>query len=206
MIGIVKQKMLCRVRKMILYYYNHLRFEPGTYFDNLTVFGGYNKLYNGVDLISCYIGEGTYVGHRSKLSFAKIGKFCSIGQDVRIVVGHHPLTQEVSSHPAFYSTREQAGFTFARESRYDEFTYVDTENRYCVIIGNDVWIGSNAIILEGVKIGDGAAIGAGSLITKDVEPFSVYVGNPQRMIKYRFEKQKRDRILGIPGGIIRLNI
>nr|WP_246566018.1 CatB-related O-acetyltransferase [Tissierella simiarum] len=57
------------------------------------------------------------------------------------------------------------------------------------IIGNDVWIGSNAVILRGVKVGNGAVIGAGAIVTKDVEPYSIVVGNPARVIKKRFSEQ-----------------
>jgi len=56
----------------------------------------------------------------------------------------------------------------------------------CTIIGNDVWIGAQAIIKEGVKIGNGAVIGANSFVNKDVEPFSIVVGSPAKHIKYRF--------------------
>jgi acetyltransferase-like isoleucine patch superfamily enzyme len=59
-----------------------------------------------------------------------------------------------------------------------------------IAIGNDVWIGSNVIILPGVTIGDGAVIGAGSIVTKNVEPYAIVVGNPTRMIKKRFDDQK----------------
>jgi acetyltransferase-like isoleucine patch superfamily enzyme len=58
-----------------------------------------------------------------------------------------------------------------------------------VTIGDDVWVGSNAIILHGVTIGQGAVIGAGSVVTKDVEPFSITVGNPARHIKFRFSAE-----------------
>lgn len=54
-----------------------------------------------------------------------------------------------------------------------------------VVIGNDVWIGSRVIILSGVHIGDGSVIGAGSIVTKDVEPYSIVAGNPARLIRKR---------------------
>ena len=60
-----------------------------------------------------------------------------------------------------------------------------TYTRKPITIGNDVWIGACSIILKGVKIGDGAIVGAGSVVTKDVEPYSVVAGNPAKLIKYR---------------------
>ena len=64
-----------------------------------------------------------------------------------------------------------------------------------VVIGNDVWIGADAIILPGVRIGDGAVIAAGAVVTKDVECYEVVGGNPARHIKYRFEQSTIDKLM-----------
>ena len=56
-------------------------------------------------------------------------------------------------------------------------------------IGNDVWIGLNSTILAGVKIGNGSVIGANSVVTKDVEDYAIYAGNPAKLIKYRFDER-----------------
>ena len=67
-----------------------------------------------------------------------------------------------------------------------------------VIIGNDVWIGTRAIILSGVVIGDGAVIAAGAVVTKDIPPYAIVGGNPAKIIKYRFsddEIKKHETIL-----------
>ncbi len=66
-----------------------------------------------------------------------------------------------------------------------------------VVIGNDVWIGANAIILPGVNIGDGAVIGAGTVVTKDVPPYAIVGGNPARVIKYRFDENTINTLLKI---------
>ena len=59
-----------------------------------------------------------------------------------------------------------------------------------IIIEDNVWIGANCVILKGVKIGEGAIIGAGSIVTKDIKPYSINVGNPCKMIKFRLDKEK----------------
>ena len=63
------------------------------------------------------------------------------------------------------------------------------------IIGNDVWLGAGCIINQGVKIGDGAVVGAGSFVNKDVEPFSIVVGSPAKLLKYRFDEDVREAIV-----------
>ena len=75
------------------------------------------------------------------------------------------------------------------ENPYDYLTIKDC------LINDDVWIGANAIILRGVKIGIGAVIGAGAIVTKDVPNFSVVAGVPARVIKYRFDIKKQNAIL-----------
>ena len=107
------------------------------------------------------IGEGSYVSEFSHISqFTTIGKYCSIGNLVTIGAQPHPL---------------------------DGFTTFPFKHRYSAItrIGNDVWIGSNAVILGGLTIGDGAVVGAGSVVTKNVPPYAIVVGNQARILRYR---------------------
>ena len=63
-----------------------------------------------------------------------------------------------------------------------------------IIVEDDVWIGMNALILSGVKIGKGAIIGAGSVISKDIPPYAIAVGNPCKVIKYRFSEEIRKKV------------
>jgi len=107
--------------------------------------------------------------------YTKIGRYCSFSDGVCVFNANHPLEYK-STHPFFYSP---------------DFGYVDEEliSRRTIEIGNDVWIGRNATILAAVRrIGDGAVVGAGAVVTKDVPDFAIVAGNPAKIIRYRFDK------------------
>jgi acetyltransferase-like isoleucine patch superfamily enzyme len=125
------------------------------------------------------IGDHTYGAptvfemHLSKL---RIGKYTSIATGVKIILGDH-RTDTVTTYPFGELRSWWVSVPYAVE---DHTTKGDID------IGNDVWIGTDSIVLSGVAIGDGAVIGAGSVVTKDVPPYSVVVGNPGRVVKTRF--------------------
>lgn len=137
------------------------------------------KIYEKCKIINCIIDNFTYIAPETSIANCKIGKFCSIGPNVTIAPGKHPVNF-VSTSPVFFSVGKQAGVTFSDKNFY-------TENED-VLIGNDVWIGANCVILDGVKIGDGAIIAAGAIVNCDVENYSIVGGVPAKFIKYRFEK------------------
>lgn len=145
-------------------------------------FGSYNKLYGGAELTDVELGDFSYVGANNRISNAVIGKFTCIGPDVIVGLGKHPSRDFVSIHPAFYSTLCQAQVTFVSQSYFGEFESVK--------IGNDVWIGARAIILDGVTLGDGAIVGAGAVVTRDVPPYAVVAGVPAKVLRYRFESKE----------------
>ena len=93
-------------------------------------FEGRNRVYAAVRIRSSFIGRGTYVSEGSRLSRCEIGRYCSIGPEVLVVSGTHPLDGRLSTHPSFYSVREQAGFTYAKQQSFDELVFVDAEQRY----------------------------------------------------------------------------
>lgn len=110
------------------------------------------------------------------------GRYCSVAQNVSILNGNHPLKFK-SLHPFFFNP--EAGYV-------DKLLITRTK----LTIENDVWIGRNVTILPSVsKIGNGAAIGAGSVVTKNVPAFAVVVGNPARIIRYRFSEDKIKKII-----------
>lgn len=155
------------------------------------IFEGRNLVNDNSIISDSYIGLGTYLSGNCKLAKAKIGKFCSIGQNVRNSFGIHP-TNWVSTHPSFYSVKEQAGFSFVSSQKFVEHKFIDEANKYLIQIGNDVWIGSDVKIMDGVTIGDGAIIAFGTIVTKDVEPYSIIGGIPAKHIRYRFDEKERE--------------
>lgn len=129
---------------------------------------------------------GNYTYSAPDLSVANpiessIGSFCSIGKGVTLGHGDHP-TDFLSTSPYFYF--DNLGYKHPHKESYNEFW-----NCLPVKVGNDVWIGDNVFVKNGVTIGDGAIIGACAIVTKDIPPYSIAVGNPARIIKYRFEKE-----------------
>ena len=110
----------------------------------------------------------------------EIGMYCSVAGGVHYYAANHPINSTVMS-PYFYN----------RNLGLD----VKDVQRNKLIIGNDVWCGGNVLITSGCqKIGNGAVIGAGTVVTKDVPPYAVVVGNPGRIVKYRFTEEIREKI------------
>ena len=89
----------------------------------------------------------------------------------------------------FFQQESSHGFTYVNNQKFEEIKYINEKDKVSVKIGNDVWIGENVTIMGGVTIGDGAIIGANAVVTKDVEPYSINVGIPSKIIKYRFTKE-----------------
>jgi acetyltransferase-like isoleucine patch superfamily enzyme len=147
------------------------------------VFSSYNRIYRRAFLRSCTLGNMTYIAEGTSVGLTDIGSFCSIGPNVSLGgLGWHP-TDRLSTHPAFYSSRLQAGTTFVSDNnKLDQ----ETELQHTKV-GNDVWIGAGCIVLDGVTIGDGAIIAAGAVVTKDVPPYAIVGGVPAKIIRYRFD-------------------
>lgn len=146
-----------------------------------------NKVGKYCYLDNVSLGDLTYMSIRCTIQNAIIGKYCSIAQDVSIGLGKHPIDSFVSTHPAFYSDKKQAGYTFSSNSKFEENVVTQIEN--------DVWIGANVVILDGVKIASGVVIAAGSIVTKDVPPYAIVAGIPAKIIKYRFNEEQINRLL-----------
>jgi acetyltransferase-like isoleucine patch superfamily enzyme len=126
------------------------------------------------------IGRGTY-GSPQVLSWRdgtalEIGSFCSISDSVTIMLGGEHRTDWVTTYPFSQLFPEAGAFKGHPHTKGD------------VVIGNDVWVGYGALILSGVRIGDGAVVAARSVVRGNVEPYSVVAGNPSRHVKFRFDE------------------
>lgn len=165
----------------------NVRLSFATTINKYVKFEGANRIGRKCELRNVSLGFASYIGNRTNLYDAKVGKYCSIGDDVDCIVGKHPTNEMISTHPAFYSTRGQAGVTYSEKNDFEEYTKI--EDDYSFVIGNDVWIGSHVKLLEGVKIGDGAIIACGSIVTRNVKPYEIVGGVPARHIKYRFSME-----------------
>ncbi len=114
--------------------------------------------------------------------YTKIGRYCSIAADVHVFNRNHPMDFK-SMHAFFFNPALK-------------FTDRDLVEYTPLEIGNDVWIGHGAIILPHVTtIGDGAVIGAGAVVCINVPPFAVVVGNPARVVRYRFPRETIEQLL-----------
>ncbi|ADZ21159.1 virginiamycin A acetyltransferase [Clostridium acetobutylicum] len=121
------------------------------------------------------IGRNSYINDMdiqvspgSEIVNIHIGNYCSIGYKVMLLVDRNHDYKSISTAPILEIERK-------------------LHRKGQIIIGHDVWIGNNVIILSGVRIGNGAVIGAGTVVTKNVPPYAIAVGNPMKIIKYRFD-------------------
>ena len=129
----------------------------------------------------CKVGFDSYVGKGLEVANKKttIGKYCSIARFVCIGTGQHP-TDLLSTHPMLYKDMPY-GPNLPPECRCK----YDDESPPCHI-GNDVWIGRGAVIMDGLTVGDGAIVATSAIVTKDVPPYAIVGGVPAKLIRYRF--------------------
>lgn len=136
-------------------------------------------------IVNSEIGRYSYVGVRSWVVHTEVGDFCSIANDVNIGLAKHSLDY-LSTSPIFTEKKNGTGHSWVEKS-----CFVASEQ---TVIGNDVWIGYRAIIRGGVKVGNGAIIGAGAVVTKDVPAYAIVGGVPAKVIRYRYPQDVIERL------------
>ena len=133
------------------------------------------------------IGRGTYGAPEiftwNEGATLKIGAFCSFASGVKLLLGGEHRIDWVTTYPFNVLWENARHITGHPRTKGD------------VIIGNDVWIGTEAIIMSGVRIGDGAVVAARAVVTKDIEPYAIYGGNPARLLKKRFDEETIQQLL-----------
>lgn len=142
---------------------------------------------NCFDVSLVFVGRYTYGGLKVYSSAPNnrlsIGSFCSIAPEVVFVLNNEHRTDTVSTYPfkvkMFHSAKYEA------------------ESKGGIIVGDDVWIGARATILDGVTIGQGAVVAAGAVVTKDVPPYAIVGGVPAKVLKYRFSDEIVSNLNGI---------
>jgi len=113
-----------------------------------------------------------------------IGKYCSIADDIIIFISGEHQTNWITTFP----------FSVLN-GKYQNYIKNIKPSKGNITIGNDVWICAGVKILSGITIGDGAVLGAYSVITKDVPPYAIVGGNPAKIIRYRFDEESINKLL-----------
>lgn len=141
------------------------------------------------------IGKHTHIHKNTRILNPKetiIGKYCSIADNCDIGVFMHPI-HTLSMSPFVYCDSDE--FLNENIGMRQSNKLLENNGDKKILIGNDVWIGTNAIIMNGIEIGDGAIVGASAVVTKDVPPYAIVVGIPAKIIKYRFDKDTIKELL-----------
>ncbi len=144
-----------------------------------------SKVEAGSQFVNSSMDKYSFCGYDCDINDCSIGAFCSIANNVIIGGGAHPI-EWASTSPVFYDNRDSVKKKFSRFER---------EPHKRTVVGNDVWIGHSAIVMQGVTIGDGAVIGAGAIVTKDVAPYMIVAGCPARIIRKRFGEEVIEKLL-----------
>lgn len=132
----------------------------------------------GSSLTRCCFGYFSGCNTNCELADTWVGNYTQLASNVRVAPRNHVVSNFTISDFVYLNNEHEFG----------------TNGKYINRIGHDVWIGSNAIILTGVEIGNGAVVAAGSVVTKSVPPYAIVGGNPARFIKWRFPKEVQAKL------------
>ena len=188
--------MLASPKKMKLLRQKGIYLNPTTNFHRSTVIECEAPVGLSPDSINMRgrVGAYTYMRNQCRIAarLKSIGRYCSIAPNVTIGDSNHPIDW-LSTNPFQYGNSHLFNI-FHDDQNFDFLSF--TDNRKMITeIGNDVWIGSNVIILQNVKVGNGAIVAAGSVVTRDVPPYAIVGGIPAKIIRYRFSEATIQKLL-----------
>ena len=155
-----------------------LRLAAHTRVDRSTRLERSVELKTGAAIFGSQVGRRSYFGEHTLVIHADIGSYCSIAPHVIVGGGVHPVDR-VSTSPFTYRSPAQAT-AFPRPPLPD---FVENPK---TVVGHDVWIGYAAVILPGVRVGNGAIVAAGAVVSRDVPPYAIVAGVPARLQRFRF--------------------
>ncbi|AMK10205.1 acetyltransferase [Pseudodesulfovibrio indicus] len=152
-----------------------------------SVLGRYTEVQENCALLESSLGDYAYLSPGCDVAYADIGKFASVAAQVRIGPTNHPMWRASQHHFTYRSARYGFG--------PDDPGLFEWRRTQRTVVGCDVWLGHAAIALPGVTVGHGAVVGAGAVVSRDVEPYAIVGGVPARPIRYRFPAPVRERLL-----------
>lgn len=159
-------------------------------------------IYRHARLNNVSVGDYSYIGTKAIIHSATIGKFCSVAAQSVIGLPSH-FINTISTSPLFNYKKNGTKSSWVSQNM--------REIPYHVEIGNDVWIGFGSLIVGSVKVGDGAVVASGAVVTKDVPPYAIVGGVPAKVIRYRFSQEIIDELnriqwWNLPDDVLKKNI
>ena len=142
----------------------------------------HSSVARGASLEASRVGEYSSIGRHTKITHTDIGRYCAVSWDCTINAISHPYRNLTIS--AFPYVPHVGNFVSERKQAYRR-----------VVIGNDVWIGANSVIMPGIAIGNGAIVGAGAVVTRDVPDYAIVAGVPAKVIGSRFSEDVVEKLL-----------
>jgi phosphonate metabolism protein (transferase hexapeptide repeat family) len=133
------------------------------------------------------LGDYSYFERHAEAIYTTIGKFCSIAANTRINALEHPI-ERVTQHKVSYRPNEYFRYLGV------DGDFLDRRRAKPVAIGHDVWVGHGAVVLPGVRIGNGAVVGANAVVTQDVPAYLIVAGAPAKELRPRFEPEIAKRL------------
>lgn len=153
-------------------------------------FGAWTEIGEGCRILEVTMGDYSYCDRFCDMTYTEVGKFANIASLVRINPGNHP-TWRASQHHFMYRAA-----SYWKDAE-DEAEFFEWRREDRCTIGHDTWLGYQAIVLAGVKVGTGAVVAAGAVVSKDVEPYTIVGGVPAKPIRRRHSERTAERLTAL---------